>query len=93
VHRGAVAAARRAGLSLRDATPALLGAIPSTSQVVTVCDLVHEELQAEPQWWHWSIPDPVAAGDAAAFDDVVAELDARIASAMRNIDGTGDEGR
>lgn len=80
VHRGAVAAARRAGLSLAGAVPSMLGEIPSNAQVVTVCDLVHEELAAGPGWWHWSIPDPVEAGTAAAFDAVVAELDARIAS-------------
>lgn len=79
VHRGAVAAAKRAGLSLADATPAALGTVPARMQVVTVCDLVHEELDAAPGWWHWSIPDPAASGGAAAFDAVVAELDERIA--------------
>jgi protein-tyrosine-phosphatase len=49
-------------------------------QVVTVCDLVHEELDASAEWWHWSIPDPTERGDAAAFDRVVMELDERIAS-------------
>lgn len=80
VHRGAVAAARRAGLSLAGAVPSTLGAVPAGVQVVTVCDRVHEELDALPGWWHWSIPDPVERGDAAAFDAVVAELDERIAS-------------
>lgn len=91
VHRGAVAAARRAGLSLADAVPAEL-ALPSgrraaTVQVVTVCDLVHEELSAAPDWWHWSIPDPVEGG-AAAFDAVVAELDERIGALAANDGGT-----
>jgi protein-tyrosine-phosphatase len=79
VHRGAVAAARRAGLSLEGAQPTALRSLPSRAQVVTVCDLVHEELEVGEQWWHWSIPDPVEAGDAAAFDAVVQELDTRIA--------------
>lgn len=78
VHRGAVAAARRAGLDLDGATPSLIGRLPQTAQIVTVCDLVHEELEPDTHWWHWSIPDPVAAGTAAAFDAVVAELDVRI---------------
>jgi protein-tyrosine-phosphatase len=78
VHRSAVAAARRAGLDLDGAAPTLVGRIPRSAQVVTVCDLVHEELEPAPHWWHWSIPDPVANGTAAAFDAVVAELDARI---------------
>ncbi|MCB0979765.1 MAG: helix-turn-helix domain-containing protein [Ilumatobacteraceae bacterium] len=80
VHRGAVAAARRAGLSLAGASPAALGDVPPGVQVVTVCDLVHEELEVAPTWWHWSIPDPVTDGDAATFDAVVAELDERIAA-------------
>jgi protein-tyrosine-phosphatase/DNA-binding HxlR family transcriptional regulator len=79
VHRGAVAAARRAGLTLADSVPTKLDRIPAGVQVVTVCDLVHEELEPAADWWHWSIPDPVARGDAATFDAVLAELDARIA--------------
>lgn len=89
VHRGAVAAARRAGLSLADASPTALVEAPGDVQVVTVCDLVHEELDAAPEWWHWSIPDPVARGDAAAFDAVVAELDERITSVVGAADGSG----
>jgi len=48
--------------------------------VVSVCDAVHEELgsNASPRV-HWSIPDPVAIGTAAAFDDAVTELRKRIA--------------
>jgi len=82
VHRGAVAAARRAGLSLADAAPSRIADLPRTAQVVTVCDLVHEELEVRPDWWHWSIPDPVAVGEAAAFDAVVDELSQRIYSVI-----------
>jgi protein-tyrosine-phosphatase len=82
VHRGAVAAAKRAGLSLADAVPTALGEVPSGVQVVTVCDVVHEELDAAAEWWHWSIPDPVERGDAAAFDAVVVELEERITSVV-----------
>jgi hypothetical protein len=42
--------------------------------VVTVCDRAHEELGDRPDWLHWSVPDPVAVGTAAAFDTAVAEL-------------------
>lgn len=87
VHRGAVAAARRAGLSLAAATPTALVAVPKGVQVVTVCDLVHEELDAAPGWWHWSIADPVARGDAASFDAVVVELEQRIASVVGASEG------
>lgn len=92
VHRGAVAAARRAGLSLADAVPTMIDAVPETAQVVTVCDLVHEELEPGPDWWHWSIPDPVAVGTPAAFDAVVAELDARISSVVHHRDHPDDDG-
>ncbi len=93
VHRSAVAAARRANLSLVDAVPARIDTIPSTAQVVTVCDLVHEELEPGPDWWHWSIPDPVAVGTPAAFDAVVAELDARISLVMHHHEHDDEEGR
>ena len=46
--------------------------------VVTVCDRAHEELDPEPAWLHWSIPDPVATPSRAAFDATVAELRSRI---------------
>lgn len=82
VHRGAVAAARRAGLDLRDAVPRLVDRIGPDVRVVTVCDRAHEELDPEPTWWHWSIPDPVEDGSAAAFDAVVADLEARITSVL-----------
>lgn len=79
VHPGAVAAARRAGLDLADARPRVLGRRPGrTSLVVTVCDRAHEELQAPPQWLHWSIADPVPHGTASAFDDTLDQLRRRI---------------
>lgn len=87
VHRGAVAAARRAGLSLG-------GAIPRTvrptefddgAQVITVCDRAHESLPVDDSWWHWSIPDPVPHGEAAAFDRVVSELGSRISAVAAGV--------
>ena len=78
VHRGAVAAARRLGLSLDGAVPCGISTIPGRTQVITVCDTVHEELEPGDDWWHWSIPDPVTTGDRAAFDAVVDELTTRI---------------
>jgi protein-tyrosine-phosphatase len=80
VHRGAVAAARRAGLDVSSQQPRKLGRVPAGTQVITVCDRAHEELEPDSDWWHWSIPDPVPVGTAAAFDAVVAELDRRIAA-------------
>ena len=80
VHRGAIAAARRAGLRLEGSVPRLIGDISPEVQVVTVCDRAHEELDPAPDWWHWSIPDPVGVGTPAAFDEVLADLDTRITS-------------
>ncbi|HUF99937.1 MAG TPA: helix-turn-helix domain-containing protein [Ilumatobacter sp.] len=92
VHRGAVAAARRAGVSLTDATPTHIDGIPADAQVVTVCDRVHEELTAGSDWWHWSIADPVENGSAPAFDAVVAELETRIAGVMGHITASATGG-
>lgn len=78
VHPGAVAAAARAGLDLSNATPRLLDHDERADLVVTVCDRAHEDLDPEPGWWHWSLPDPVDDGRAAAFDAVVVHLDDRI---------------
>jgi protein-tyrosine-phosphatase/DNA-binding HxlR family transcriptional regulator len=78
VHPAAVEAGARAGLDLAGASPVPIDDRPDAPIVVTVCDRAHEELQPEASWWHWSIPDPVEAGTARAFDAVVTELDSRI---------------
>jgi protein-tyrosine-phosphatase len=78
VHPGAVAAATRAGLDLHDRRPRMLSPGEHADLVVTVCDQAHEELEPQPDWWHWSLPDPVADGRPAAFDAVIHELDDRI---------------
>lgn len=80
VHPGAMAAARRAGLDLSGATPTGLDPSALDDFVVTVCDRAHEELDVQPSWWHWSIPDPVRAATADAFDATVSELDERISA-------------
>ncbi len=80
VHPGAVAAAIRAGVDLGDARPTHFAGHRADELVVTVCDRAHEELEPGPDWWHWSLPDPVPSGSDAAFDAVVDDLDARIAS-------------
>jgi protein-tyrosine-phosphatase len=77
-----VAAARRAGLDLRGATPRHLDELDvRPGLVVTVCDRAHEEEGvAEGGWVHWSVPDPVPVGTPAAFDATVVELRERISS-------------
>ncbi|MFN8040941.1 MAG: helix-turn-helix domain-containing protein [Acidimicrobiales bacterium] len=80
VHPKAVAAARRHGLVLTGDRPLALAEVGRRPRlVVTVCDRAHEDLDPDGRrWLHWSVPDPVAAGTAAAFDATVAELAARI---------------
>jgi protein-tyrosine-phosphatase/DNA-binding transcriptional ArsR family regulator len=79
VHPGAVAAAGRAGIDIGAPRPrALRPGDTRVDVVVTVCDRAREELDAGPEWLHWSIPDPVEAGRARAFDQTVAELDQRV---------------
>ena len=81
VHPSAKAAAKRAGLDLRDAIPRGLHEVRDPpALVVTVCDRAHEELEPGDKWLHWSIADPVAAGTRGAFDSAVDELRARIVS-------------
>ena len=45
--------------------------------VVTVCDNAHEELGRRADL-HWSVPDPVPAGDDAAFDAAFDEIARRV---------------
>lgn len=82
VHAGALAAARRCGVDLEGVAPRALDQVTDltpTTQVITVCDSVHEELEPPASWWHWSVPDPVATGTRQAFDDAVAQLMERMA--------------
>lgn len=78
VHPGAIAAAGRVGLDLSGAVPSMIDDTVDAGLVVTVCDQAHEELTPDADWWHWSLPDPVADGRAAAFDAVITDLDRRI---------------
>lgn len=84
IHRLAISAARRNKIELLNIVPTALKKIPRNVQVVTVCDLVHEELRAPNDWWHWSIPDPVPSGNASAFDAVVTELETRVNQVMNS---------
>lgn len=83
IHRGAVAAARRAGLDIAAARPRHLSEVSKPPRlVVTVCDQAHEALPANDAWLHWSVVDPVGDGSRAAFDATVADLTARIATLL-----------
>lgn len=78
VHPGAVAAAKRLGESLDNVVPSAVGLVPRGVQVITVCYLVHEELEPRDDWWHWSIPAPSASKKSTAFDAVIDELNERM---------------
>jgi protein-tyrosine-phosphatase len=76
---GAIAAAGRRRLPLPPLRPRHISDIRQHGDlVVTVCDLAHEEL-AEATAVHWSIPDPVPAGDPGSFDAALAQLADRVA--------------
>ncbi len=75
---GAIAAAERHHLPLPRLRPRHIGDVRQAGDlVITVCDLAHEEL-GEARAVHWSIPDPVPAGDPASFDVALAELADRV---------------
>jgi ArsR family transcriptional regulator, arsenate/arsenite/antimonite-responsive transcriptional repressor / arsenate reductase (thioredoxin) len=75
---GAIAAAARRRLPLPRLRPRHVGDVRHDGDLlVTVCDLAHEELGAQAAL-HWSVPDPVPAGDPASFDAALAELDRRV---------------
>jgi len=75
---GAIAAAGRHRLPLPRLRPRHISEVRREGDlVVTVCDLAHEEL-GETLTLHWSVPDPVPAGDPASFDAALAELSHRV---------------
>ena len=84
---GAVSVARRHDMSMPLVAPRLLSEVLTADDfVVTVCDRAHEELDRVDL--HWSVPDPVRAATAEAFDAAydtlahrVGELAARFTAA------------
>ncbi|VBA44417.1 Protein ArsC [Mycobacterium innocens] len=79
VHPGAVAAARRRHLSMRPRRPRHLDDVVRPGDlVVAVCDNVHEELPDNLHHIHWSVPDPVRAGNPDTFDQALDDLTQRI---------------
>ena len=75
---GAIAAARRHRLPLPRLRPRHISEVQDAGDlVVTVCDMAREELGRQAAV-HWSVPDPVRAGDPASFDAAVADLSDRV---------------
>ncbi|HUK70789.1 MAG TPA: helix-turn-helix domain-containing protein [Streptosporangiaceae bacterium] len=77
IEPGAIAAAYRHRLPMRRLRPRHVSDVRQDGDlVITVCDLAHEELGR--QAVHWSIPDPVPAGDDASFDAALVEISHRV---------------
>ena len=75
---GAIAAAQRHHLPMRRLRPRHISDVRQNGDlVITVCDLAHEEL-TETGAVHWSIPDPVPAGDPDSFDAALTRLADRV---------------
>ena len=86
---GAIAAATRHGLPLPRLRPRHISEVRRDGDlVITVCDLAHEEL-GEAAAVHWSVPDPVPAGDPASFDTALAELTHRVGRLAPRLAATG----
>ncbi|MFC7788809.1 arsenate reductase/protein-tyrosine-phosphatase family protein [Microbacterium sp. MAHUQ-60] len=77
VASAAVDVAARHGLDLTGAVPRLVDdRITASDLIITVCDRAHEEYPVTAL--HWSVPDPVRVGTAAAFDAAFDELEKRV---------------
>jgi protein-tyrosine-phosphatase len=78
IEPAAIAAAGRHHLPLRRLRPRHIDQVRQDGDfVVTVCDLAREELGGLAAV-HWSVPDPVPAGDPGSFDAALAELGQRV---------------
>jgi ArsR family transcriptional regulator, arsenate/arsenite/antimonite-responsive transcriptional repressor / arsenate reductase (thioredoxin) len=78
IETGAITAARRHRLPMRRLRPRHISDVQQDGDlIITVCDLAHEELGRQAPV-HWSVPDPVPAGDPASFDAALAELSHRV---------------
>jgi len=75
---GAEAVAEAHGIKLaNDAPRSMDGLITNGDFIITVCDSAREELGTVAAA-HWSVPDPVRVGDAAAFTRAFADIERRV---------------
>lgn len=77
IHPGAIAVARRRGLALEGHPTAIGDVLRADDFVITVCDVAHEDIPGGVRA-HWSVPDPVRLGSAAAFTSAFDELARRV---------------
>src|SRR5579862_8637087 len=83
IEPGAIAAAARHRLPLPRLRPCHISDVQQDDDlVITVCDMAHEEL-GRAAALHWSVPDPVPAGDPGSFDATLAELADRVGRLSR----------
>jgi protein-tyrosine-phosphatase/DNA-binding HxlR family transcriptional regulator len=74
----AVEAARRHKLPLPQRRPQhVVGTLEDGDLIITVCDRAHEEV-GQLAALHWSVPDPVPAGDPGSFDTAIDDLSRRV---------------
>ncbi|WP_235779229.1 arsenate-mycothiol transferase ArsC, partial [Sinomonas notoginsengisoli] len=75
---GARDVAARHGLDLGGSHPEMLvERVRPDDLIIAVCDRAHEELPASVRL-HWSVPDPVAVGTAAAFEAAFSQIAERV---------------
>jgi ArsR family transcriptional regulator, arsenate/arsenite/antimonite-responsive transcriptional repressor / arsenate reductase (thioredoxin) len=78
IEPAAIAAAARHGLPLHRLRPRHISDVRHAGDlVITVCDRAREELGLQAAV-HWSVPDPVPAGNPAGFDAALADLSHRV---------------
>ncbi len=78
IEPGAIAAATRHRLPLPRLRPRHISEVLHHDDlVITVCDMAREEL-GRAAALHWSVPDPVPAGDPGSFDAALAQLADRV---------------
>ena len=80
VHPRAVRVAHRHGLTLDPAgTAHVADVVRDGDLVIAVCDTAHEDLTGSIRGrLHWSVPDPVRIGTAAAFEAAYTDLAGRV---------------
>ncbi|MGH3348003.1 MAG: helix-turn-helix domain-containing protein [Nocardioides sp.] len=77
---GAARTARKHGLRLTQPAPQQVADVrTATDFVIAVCDNAYEALGRDTVQVHWSVPDPVRVGTAAAFDSAHDDLATRVA--------------
>lgn len=86
VHPRAVMVARRHGLDLSTARPRLAADVLAGNElIIAVCDRAYEDLKDKPV--HWSIPDPVLADAAGAFESAYDDIADRVTRLAASYDG------